>query len=84
MLLSVARSGIPWGLKSVNFCVTLSTTQRNQGSPLVELRVRSAGGDDLTFRDVDGLDGIGSRVEALYRAIRERFPQVVLPEKPAR
>ena len=64
--------------------VWLSTTQRNQGSPLVELRVRSAGGDDLTFRDVDGLDGIGSRVEALYRAIRERFPQVVLPEKPAR
>jgi hypothetical protein len=64
--------------------VWLSTTQRNQGSPLVELRVRSAGGDDLTFRDVDGLDGIGYRVEALYRAIRERFPQVVLPEKPAR
>ena len=64
--------------------VWLSTTQRNQGPPLVELRVRSAGGDDLTFRDVDGTEGADSRIEALYRAIRERFSKVVLPEKPAR
>jgi len=64
--------------------VWLATTQRNQGSPLVELRIRSAGGGDLTFRDVDGPDGTASRVEALYRAIRERFPQIVLLEKAAR
>ncbi len=64
--------------------VWLATTQRGQGAPLVELRVRSAGGDDLTFRDVATSDGTASRVEALYRAIRDRFPQVVLVEKPAR
>ena len=64
--------------------VWLSTTQRGQGAPLVELRVRAVGGEDLTFRDVEASAGAGSRVLALYRAIRERFPQVVLPEKPAR
>ncbi|MGD1148759.1 MAG: hypothetical protein ABR961_12515 [Thermoanaerobaculaceae bacterium] len=64
--------------------VWLATTQRGQGAPLVELRVRSAGGGDLTFRDVDASDGTASQVEALYRAIRERFPQVVLTEKSAR
>lgn len=64
--------------------VWLATPQRSQGTPLVELRVRSAGGDDLTFRDVTTSDGTGSQVEALFRAIRERWPQVVLPERPAR
>ena len=64
--------------------VWLTTTRRGQGPALVELRLRSAAGEDLTFRDVDGSAATGSRVEALYRAIRERFPQVVLPEKPTR
>jgi len=64
--------------------VWLTTTRPSQGPPLVELRVRTSTGDDLTFRDVDRSKGAGGSVEALYRAIGERFPQAVLPEKPAR
>lgn len=64
--------------------VWLSTTQRGQGAPLVELRVRAVGGEDVTFRDIEASAEAGLRVPALYRAIREHFPQIVLPEKPAR
>jgi len=64
--------------------VWLSVTRRAQGPPLTELRVRTSAGDDLTFRDVDPQAGNGGNVESLYRAIRERYPQVVLSEKPAR
>ena len=64
--------------------VWLSVTRRAQGPPLTELRVRTSAGDDLTFRDIDAPTGNGGTVESLYRAIRERYPQVVLSEKPAR
>jgi hypothetical protein len=62
----------------------LATSRPRQGPPVVELRVRTAAGEDLTFRDVDWSAGGNARVGALYLAIRERFPQVVLPEKPVR
>ena len=62
----------------------LSVTRRSQGPPLVELRVRTSAGDDLTFRDETWPTGASAKVEALYQAIRERFPQVVLTEKPVR
>ncbi len=64
--------------------VWLATAPRSQGAPLVELRVLTSAGDDLTFRDVDGGAPESGRVDALYRALKERFPQVVLPEKPVR
>ena len=64
--------------------VWLATTRRGQDPPLVELRVRTSAGDDLTFRDAGAPAGDGGRVEALYRALAERFPGVILAEKPAR
>ena len=64
--------------------VWLATVRRSLGPPLVELRVRTSGGDELTFHDVDWSTGGSGRTEALYQAIRERFPQVVLTEKPGR
>ncbi|HVN74944.1 MAG TPA: hypothetical protein VMT19_01420 [Thermoanaerobaculaceae bacterium] len=64
--------------------VWLSVTRAGQGPAMAELRVRSSRGDDLAFRDPDWSKGGNDRVEALYRAIRDRFPHVVLPENPLR
>lgn len=64
--------------------IWLSTAGRGQGPPLVEVRVRTSAGDDLTFRDAEGQAGAAGQAGALYRALKERFPQAVLPEKPVR
>jgi len=61
--------------------VWLSSPRRGQAPGPAELRVRTTAGDDLAFRDVDAR--ADSRVEALYRAIAERFPRVVVAEKQA-
>jgi hypothetical protein len=64
--------------------VWLATARPSQGPLLVELRVRTSTGEDLTFRDVDWSAGGSARIGALYHAIRERFPEAMLPEKPVR
>ncbi len=63
--------------------VWLATGRGGQGSRS-ELRVRTSAGDDLTFRDADAPGAGGGTVETLYRALKERFPQAILPAKPAR
>ncbi len=64
--------------------VWLATTSRAQGPPLVELRVRTAAGDDVTFRDADAATGGSAQATALLAALRERFPAAVLGTPPAR
>jgi len=57
---------------------------RGASGSVFELRVRTVAGDDLSFRDADWASGGGVQIARLYRVLEERFPQLILREKPAR
>jgi hypothetical protein len=60
-----------------------SVAQGGRGS-VDELRMRTVGGDDLTFRDADWASGGNAQVSELYRALEKRFPQLILRERAPR
>jgi len=64
--------------------VWLATVPRGASGSVFELRVRTVAGDDLSFRDADWASGGGVQIARLYRVLEERFPQLILREKPAR
>ncbi len=64
--------------------VWLATAPVGHAPSPAELRVRTTAGEDVTFRDADWASGGRTQVDALYDAIRERFPQVVAAEKAGR
>lgn len=49
-----------------------------------ELCVRTTAGDDVAYRDLEWAGGGEAQVLQLFHALNERFPQLILVEKPRR
>ncbi len=64
--------------------VWLASRAQGTSGTVSELRVRTTGGDDITFRDADWVNGSSDQVAALYRTLEGRFPQAILREKSPR
>jgi hypothetical protein len=61
--------------------VWLRSEPRGAGGTVSELCVRTTAGDDFAYRDADSVSGGEAQVLQLFRAVKERFPQLILVEK---
>ena len=64
--------------------IWLRSEPRGEGGTVSEVCVRTATGDDVVYRDADWASGGGTQVASLFQALKERFPRLILAEKPRR
>jgi len=64
--------------------IWLRSEPRGESGTVVEVCVRAMTGDDVAFRDTDWASGAETQVRGLFQKLKERFPRLVLSEKPRR
>jgi hypothetical protein len=64
--------------------VWLRSQPRGGQGTVSELCVRTTAGDDVAYRELDWAGGGEAQVLQLFHALNERFPQLILVEKPRR
>jgi hypothetical protein len=69
---------------SVVRAIWLRSEPRGESGTVLEVCVRTTAGDDVAYRDADWANGGETQVASLFQRLKERFPRLILLERPRR